>query len=178
MFFSTTCCVLALIDYLTVKTQYSHISLGNYPLSLHWSMRAHTLPTEPCCLCTCTHPISMLPFNVWCDVCWAFIRAASVEGKIRGFAKAFELLSINRRFLSPLFQPVPHLRTSMYSPILPNPSRRYNNNARHLKQKVWYVCHVSCFANPVSLCFLFLCLLIHLHANPYQAGLSFLQTAS
>lgn len=73
------------------------------------------------------------------DVCCSFIWAASVAGKIRGFGKAFELLSINRRFLSPLF---PHLRTSMYSTTSANPSSGRNNDTWHLKQKVlWSVQH-------------------------------------
>lgn len=79
------------------------------------------------------------------DVCCSFIWAASVAGKIRGFGKAFELLSINRRFLSPLF---PHLRTSMYSTTSANPSSGRNNDTRHLKQKVlWSVQHIV-FCSP------------------------------
>lgn len=95
----------------------------------------------------------MFPSNAWCDVCSSFIWAASVAGKIRGFGKAFELLSINRRFLSPRF---PHLRTSMYSTTSANLSSGRNNDTRHLKQKVlWCVQHIV-FCSPslsLSLCF-------------------------
>lgn len=84
---------------------------------------------------------------VWCV---SFIWAASVAGKIRGFGKAFELLSINRRFLSPRF---PHLRTSMYSTTSANLSSGCNNDTRRLKQKVLCATYSVLLCLSLSLCF-------------------------